>query len=269
MRLKITHHTVYHYETPSRFVVQSLRLTPSVHDGQKVIDWGIDVESGQAGPGFRDGAGDWVQGWTIRGPVDTVPVRIDGVVETADTAGILRGFREIIHPMVYLQHTVATVPSEGLRDLAAIPGADMDSLDLAHALAGEVSKAIRFQSGVTNLRTTAAEALAQGQGVCQDHAHALISIARQRDLPARYVSGYLYADPDGAAHEAAHAWVEIHVTGLGWVGFDPANRCGPDEKYVRTGSGLDARDAAPVRGIKIAGGLERMDVKVAVEEVGA
>ena len=55
--------------------------------------------------------------------------------------------------------------------------------------------------------------------------------------------------------------------GLGWIGFDPANQCCPDERYVRLGSGLDASDAAPIRGIAAGQGIETMDVAVNVEEV--
>ena len=267
MRLKITHHTVYRYDAPVSFVVQSLRTTPSAFDGQKVIDWTVSIDGAEAGPGFRDGAGDWVQAWTIRGPVTEVPVRIEGEVETTDLAGLLPGHREMVHPMVYLQSTEATEPDAALRALAAQPAADLAPLDLAHALSGLVSDAIAYRPGVTHLNTTAAEALALGEGVCQDHAHALIALARTRGLPARYVSGYLYADADGAPHEAAHAWAEIHVGGLGWVGFDAANRTCPDDRYVRTGSGLDARDAAPIRGVRASTGMgaEEMDVTVAVE----
>jgi transglutaminase-like putative cysteine protease len=67
-------------------------------------------------------------------------------------------------------------------------------------------------------------------------------------------------------HEASHAWAEVHVEGLGWVGFDAANRCCPDERYIRLGSGRDAGEAAPIRGI--AGGLvdEEMDVEVVVAQ---
>ena len=106
-----------------------------------------------------------------------------------------------------------------------------------------------------------------GEGVCQDHTHALTAIARLRGLPARYVSGYLHSTIDGQAHDAAHAWAEIHVEGLGWVGFDAANRCCPDERYVRLGSGLDAADAAPIRGVALGTGSEDMDVSVRVEEM--
>ncbi|WBU64576.1 transglutaminase family protein [Paracoccus aerodenitrificans] len=270
MRLKITHHTVYNYERPVSFGVQSLRVMPSVFQGQKVIEWNVDMgEHSEPGAGFRDGAGDWVQLWTIHGPVQQVPVRTEGIVETSDLAGVLRGHREMIHPMVYLQSTETTAPDDAILDIAAGPGQDLSPLDLAHELSRLVHEKIAYRQGVTNGITTAAEALALGEGVCQDHAHVLIALARQRELPARYVSGYLHADAEGNAHEAAHAWAEIHIQGLGWVGFDAANQTCPNEFYIRTGSGLDSRDAAPIRGVTAMGGAERLDVKVAVEQVEA
>lgn len=267
MKLRIVHQTVYRYDRPVRNLVQSLRLTPSVFEGQRAHDWVIDVSGGIRGPGFRDGAGDWIEGWTVRGPAEEVTITVTGRIETRDTAGVLRGHRELIHPLAYLRDTAATKPDARLRELAATVTDASDFLDLAHRLSAAVSDAIAYVPGQTEFHTTAAEALAQGEGVCQDHAHALIAVARLRDLPARYVSGYLHSAAEGAAHEAAHAWAEIHVGNLGWVGFDPANRCCPDERYVRLGSGLDASDAAPIRGIAAGQGIETLDVAVNVEEV--
>jgi len=125
-----------------------------------------------------------------------------------------------------------------------------------------VSEAVAYTPGATQMHTTAAEALEEGEGVCQDHAHILCAVARANGVPARYVSGYLLAE--GAAHQAAHAWAELFVPGLGWVGFDPANECCPDARYVRLGSGLDAREAAPIRGSARSTGAETLDVTVAV-----
>ena len=79
-------------------------------------------------------------------------------------------------------------------------------------------------------------------------------------MPARYVTGYLLTARRRRAGEASHAWAELYVGGLGWVGFDPANRCCPDERYIRLGSGRDAREAAPIRGVSRGGGAEAMDV---------
>lgn len=267
MKLRISHQTVYRYDLPVRNIVQSLRLTPSLFEGQRTHDWKIEVTGGIRGPGFRDGAGDWIEGWTVRGPTDEVTVTISGRIETRDTAGVLRGHREMIHPLAYLRDSAATRPDAELTNLADDVAEVTDKLGLAHALAAAVSDRVDYIPGVTEVSTTAADALKLGQGVCQDHAHVLIALARLRGLPARYVSGYLHATQDGEAHDAAHAWTEIHVEGLGWVGFDAANRCCPDERYVRLGSGLDASDAAPIRGIAAGQGIEQLDVSVHVEEL--
>ena len=266
MRLKITHETSYRYDEPVQGLVQSLRLTPSVFEGQRVGDWAIAVTGGSRGVGFRDGAGDWIESWTVRGPVDEVTVSIAGSVETRDTAGVLRGHRESVNPLVYLRDTALTAPDAALRELALSAGGE-DALDLAHRLAAAVAAAIAYVPGVTEALTPAAEALELGQGVCQDHAHALIACARLRDLPARYVSGYLHSSADGVPHDAAHAWAEIHVGTLGWVGFDAANACCPGDRYVRLGSGFDAQDAAPVRGTTFGMGAESLDVRLFVEEM--
>jgi transglutaminase-like putative cysteine protease len=263
MRLTVDHLTRYRYETPVRSVVQSHRLTPSAFAGQKVIDWEVSVDGGVKGARHRDGAGDLIQAWTIAGPVSEIAVQVRGTVETRDISGVLSGHRESVAPDCYLRETRPTHADLALTDLSlGVQGDDL--LALAHALSAAVSDAIAYRPGVTHAHTTAAEALALGEGVCQDHAHALIACARVRGLPARYVSGYLFATEDGAAHEAAHAWAELHVAGLGWVGFDPANRSCPDERYIRLGSGFDAQDAAPIRGIARGGTDEAMDVTVAI-----
>lgn len=263
MRLLVDHVTRYHYDRPVRSVVQSHRLTPSVFAGQRVLDWEVTVSGGCRGGVFTDGAGDAVQGWTVSGPVDEVVVRVQGTVETVDLTGVLRGHRESVAPECYLRATSPTRADAALEALARqAEGADL--LALAHGLSAVVSDAIAYRPGVTHAHTTAAEALVLGEGVCQDHAHALIACARVRGLPGRYVSGYLFSDADGQSHEAAHAWAELHIPGLGWVGFDPANRCCPDDRYIRLGSGFDAQDAAPIRGIARGGGAEAMDVTVAI-----
>lgn len=267
MRLRVEHRTSYRYDAPMRFVTQSHRLTPTDTGGQRVLDWSVEVDGASFGAGFVDGAGDAVNTMTLQGPVEAVEILVRGTVETADTSGVLREHREIIAPQVYLVRTGPTEASRPLTELKdrALSGAESaDDLDRAHRLAGAVADAIEYAPGATEAHTTAAEALEQGRGVCQDHAHVLIALAHAAGLPARYVVGYLFAAPDGEPYEANHAWAEIHVAGLGWVGFDPANRCCPDERYIRLGSGRDARAAAPIRGVSRGAAPETMDVSVVV-----
>jgi transglutaminase-like putative cysteine protease len=269
MRLTVHHETVYHFEPPMRGVVQSHRLTPSLFEGQQVIDWEVSIEGAARGASFRDGAGDWIETVSLLGPVDRMTIEVRGEVETVDLAGVLRGHREVVPPLSYLRPTRATRADKALMELAADAMLPLDRsgvLEKAHALAAAVADAIAYTPGETEHDTTAAEALALGHGVCQDHAHALIACALSLDIPARYVTGYLFASDDAGAHEASHAWAELYVPDLGWVGFDASNRACPDERYIRLGSGADAIQAAPIRGVAQGVGEERLDVKVVVNQ---
>ena len=288
MILTVRHVTTYRYARPVRGVVQSHRLTPARFEGQRVMDWKVDVSDGIAGGGFRDGAGDCVQSHSAQGPLQAITVTVTGRVETTDLAGVLRGHRERITPDAYIRETGPTRADTALTELGreAMVGTT-DALERAHRLSAAVAVAIAYRPGTTHAHTTAAEALSLGEGVCQDHAHALIAAARSQGIPARYVCGYLAAGPgqvqvqddagqsqsqsqtedDPDAYEAAHAWAELWVEGLGWVGFDPANGCCPDARYIRLGSGLDAQGAAPIRGIARGDGAESLEVSVQVQSV--
>lgn len=265
MILTVEHATTYRYPVPVRGVVQSHRLTPARFDGQRVLDWKVTVSDGVPGGGFRDGAGDWVQSHSAHGPLSEITVTVRGKVETVDLAGVLRGHRERIPPEAYLRDTAPTRPDAALSELGrAAVAAGGTVLDQAHRLTEAVTAAIAYRPGTTHAHTTAAEALSLGEGVCQDHAHALLAAARSQGIPARYVCGYL-CDEGEIAYEASHAWGELWVPGLGWVGFDPANACCPDARYIRLGSGLDARGAAPIRGVARGGDGETLDVSVSVQ----
>lgn len=284
MKLTISHRTTYRYSSPQRQILQSQRLVPSDFDGQRVLDWNVTTEGGVVGCEFRDGAGDQTCTVSVSGPVESVTVETTGTIETFDLSGVLKGYREKIPPFAYLRSTRLTRVDVALQDLAETTLAELgDSTELskAHALSAAVTEAIKYQSHTTVTLTTAAEALAQGKGVCQDQTHALIALALSQGIPARYVTGYLYAsatdedvitqaDPDGVERpnsEAGHAWAELYIDGFGWVGFDPANACCPDERYVRLCSGVDAYDAAPIRGLTSGLGNEDLQVAVAVQSI--
>mgnify|MGYP002400215587 CR=1 FL=1 len=45
MRIRIAYSTIYAYGSPSKAIIQRLRLTPRSHDGQHVNNWRIDVDA--------------------------------------------------------------------------------------------------------------------------------------------------------------------------------------------------------------------------------
>ncbi len=271
MRLSIRHITRYRFDEPVRGIVQSQKLWPADCANQRILSWEVTSHGGQTGAEFVDGAGDMIRLATWRGPLTELTVEVEGEVETSDLYGVLRDHRERVPASAYLRPTRQVEADAELKALSAVALKGMEgasSLDRAHALSRAVSEAIAYKPGETKPHTTAAEALSGGVGVCQDHAHALISIAHVAEMPARYVTGYLQASEDGSPHEASHAWAELWVPELGWVGFDAANECCPDERYVRLGSGYDALDAAPIRGlVQGATPEEHLEVEVMVNAV--
>ncbi len=162
-----------------RGVVQSHRLTPSVFDGQKVRDWTVEVSDGLKGGGFRDGAGDWVQ--ALVGAGAGRRDRRDGARHGRDAGpdGASARAQETIPREAYLSETLPTRVDAALAEIARAAEAAEGPLDAAHRLSAAVAEAIAYKPGATQAQTTAAEALALGEGVCQDHAHALIAVARR------------------------------------------------------------------------------------------
>ena len=250
---------------PAVYTIQSLKLTPQNTTGQHVLSWELDCGQEEPIPSFVDSFGNITHTFVINREHSDVLIRVTGLVQTHDVSGVVEGAREPFPLVAYLRETDLTAPDRALIDLAWSVGKQAKPLDLAHALMGAVREKIDYLEGETQVETTAAQALAQGLGVCQDHAHAFICCARLRGIPARYVSGYLQASENkDEVYEAGHAWAEAYIEDLGWVGFDVANRSCPHEAYLRVAVGLDYREAAPIRGLRLGGGAERLDVSVQV-----
>ena len=112
-----------------------------------------------------------------------------------------------------------------------------------------VAKSIKYVSGSTDIYTSAVDAVSLGTGVCQDFSHILVGLARFHGYPARYVNGFMLDDTDVASNDT-HAWAEIFIENLGWVGFDPCHGNCIDEKYVRVGCGYDFSFTSMIKGVK-------------------
>lgn len=263
MRLKISHVTEYHYQEPVEYALQRLRLTPKDSPGQKVLHWQTSVSGAGHEAAYNDHFGNRVELVSITGGEKAIRVIAEGEVETEERHGVFGPNLGNVPLWLFRRDTALTRPGRHIRELVRFIAGDGD-LGRMHNLMGAIHTAVEYRTGATGPETTAEQALELRAGVCQDHAHIFIAAARQMGLPARYVSGYML---DGSAVSAAsHAWAEIHIDGLGWVGFDAANDICPDERYVRVACGLDYTDAAPVSGMLVGASQGTMNVSVNVEQ---
>ncbi|MCW1382503.1 transglutaminase family protein [Novosphingobium sp. KCTC 2891] len=265
MRLAIDHTTHYRFSGPVSRGQQRLRLKPKESAGQSVLEWAIHLDGARCEVEYDDENSNHVTLISFEPGTTEVTIRCEGVVETSDVAGIIGRHAGYLPRWHFLQQTDLTAPGPRLRALAASLDSTGDALTKLHALSSLVRETIAYELGYTDAATTAEAALADGRGVCQDHAHVFIGAARLLGIPARYVSGYLMMN-DRVEQNAGHAWAEAMVEGLGWVGFDVSNGICPDVRYVRVATGRDYRDAAPITGIRTGARDETMHVKLAVEQ---
>jgi len=268
MRLRISHATTYHYDTPPAGVTQLLRKTPRNHDGQYVCSWRLELSQDCLLHQHEDAFGNITHSFTAEGPFGELSVAVEGEVETQDTHGVVRGALERFPPGLYLRETPLTHADAAIVEFAesARAGNGHDTLALMHALLGGLNSEITFDTDPTHVATTAAEAFALRRGVCQDLTHIFIAAARRLGIPARYIGGHFYRVDGVTAQDAGHAWAEIYVENLGWVGFDATNGISTTDAHVRVAVGLDYLGAAPVRGTRFGGGGETLKVAVHVDQ---
>ena len=141
-------------------------------------------------------------------------------------------------------------------------------LDLADSINDWVYGSLTYKHDMTGVRTTAAEALALGSGVCQDYAHVMLAACRAAGLPSRYVSGHM------VGQGGTHAWVEVVLPAAGgrdavaWA-FDPTHASRVGLGYVTIAVGRDYADVAPTSGTYRSGGKGRLSAskKVMLTEV--
>lgn len=269
MKLLVRHQTIYRYAASAGRVAMRLKLMPVNTPMQTVHDWRVTI-NGDALDGFRQNSyGEMEAVWIRHDQLHNATIIAEGLVETVETHGVVGHLPTRVPPAYYLRDTPLTRPSEAIVAMAAAVSDGDGPLARLHGLSAAVSDAVAYRPGVTQADTPAAHAFALGAGVCQDHAQIFIAAARSLGVPARYVSGYLLAGDGDLLHET-HGWAEAYLPELGWIGFDPSNRVCVTERYLRVASGLDADDAAPIRGsVTVAGDISiDADVRIAVAQEG-
>lgn len=266
MQLSILHKTHYSFDETPFYGLQQLRLTPKSRPGHNVPSWNLRLAGGCVEAEFVDFNNNHTHLIRLDDEAKSLTIVSEGVVDNTLSSGVL-GEHEGFAPLWYFnRETPLTKAGKGVAKL--LNAAEFDArntLDSLHALSSIIIDAVNYVPGQTGVTSSAESSISLGKGVCQDHAHIFIACARSLGLPARYISGYLMMD-DRIDQTATHAWAEIWIEDLGWVGFDVSNQVSPDEKYVRLASGLDYREAAPISGIIYGDAIETVNTELRVQQ---
>lgn len=258
MRLNIEHSTHYTYAQQVRRSTQYLRLTPQDSQHQRIISWQLTLPENAVRT--TDAFGNVLHVLTLDVPHQAITIQAHGVVEIEDSAADQAAGH--LSPLVYLRHSPLTQPDSAIRTFAQRYYQPQDALASLETLMSELLLKMPYSPGTTSVTDSAAEAFAVGQGVCQDHTHVFLACCRSLNIPARYVSGYLYNDD--SPHVATHAWAEAWLNDR-WHCFDISNNTCLPHRHLKLAVGIDYLDACPVRGVRLGGGSENMQTAAAVQ----
>ena len=84
------------------------------------------------------------------------------------------------------------------------------------------------------------------KGSCRDYTTLFMAACRSMGIAARFVSGYLFGNPQ--QEHQLHAWVEVYLPGAGWRGFDPTEGSVVVNRHIFLTSTAKPELAAPISG---------------------
>lgn len=282
MRLQIHHRTHYRYSQPVAENFNEVRLQPVSDAVQECHVFELTTTPAARFRRYHDFHLNLVDHFHLSDPHDELAIDARSVVSTACLGPRLDGIRfpmsriaecqrmERCYDFLQLSEYVALDVEIWRLAQDAAAGID-DAWAVALALMRAVHGGFVYDPTATSVSTHVREVLRLRRGVCQDFAHVLIGLCRSLRIPARYVSGYLYAGEGGGLRGdlASHAWVEIYLPGHGWLPLDPTNNRPADEHHVKVAVGRDYADAAPLRGNFLGRAEQRLTVELDIRRLEA
>jgi transglutaminase-like putative cysteine protease len=285
MKLQATHTTRYLYSEVVSTCHSEAHLAPRPCPGQTVLDYGLSIDPAPDFSASRtDYFGNPVTMFSISQPhreltitsrcaVDLTPSSTPGLQLSPPWEEVREQARRHALPddfeasQFVFESPLVTLgePFASYGALSFEPGRPI--LDAANDLSRRIFEEFQYDKRATTIATPIDEVLQSRHGVCQDFAHLMIACLRSRELPARYVSGYLCSDANLTGAEASHAWVSVWCPVLGWQDFDPTNNTMPGRRHVTLAWGRDYSDVTPVKGVALGGGEHIISVSVDVSPI--
>jgi len=261
----IRHLTRFRYSRAISESIMETRMHPRSDSNQHCLTFSLSVSPRCRVFSYRDHLGNNVQHFDIPGEHTQLVIIAESVVEqqalpdvpsflSPDAWGALDEMIDSGDYWEMLLPSTFAVETPALTLLASQLGVTRrdDPLMLVHELNQRLFDYFEYVPRHTRVDSPIDEAIVSGKGVCQDFAHTMIALLRHVRIPARYVSGYLYRsreDHDRSTPDATHAWVDVLLPHLGWVGFDPTNNLIAHHRHIRTAVGRDYSDVPPTHGI--------------------
>src|SRR5436190_1179600 len=240
MHFAIRYLTEYRYDAPVTDNLNALRVKPATTATQRVDDFGVRVDPQTRLQQHLDYYGTTVIEFGISKAHEHLSIDVRARVATSAPPDPPAGsWSAAEHPGYRGAAVEFLLPSPAEPDdlrIDELVGLVRDDTPLGalERTVQVIPDRFEYRAGVTYVGSTVQDLLSAGAGVCQDFAHLALVLLRRNGIAARYVSGYLFAPPDGdedadSAEVDTHAWLEALVPRKDggeplWVGIVTSKR---------------------------------------------
>jgi len=258
------------YDAPVRKANYQLLVIPVSDDYQKVTELKIECSENQEPHFSKNIFGFDTISYYIGNPFTEFWFRLSATIQKQEinpyTVSPLMPHDEFeyLHSLTFqLEHHLFLAPTTlttlSTTEINSFPAytAEGQLFDYLSKLNIFIFKLLEYSPESTDVNTPIEEILKIRKGVCQDYAHLFISVCRLNKIPARYVSGYLNQGAGFTGASQLHAWAEVLIPELGWIGFDATNCLLADHHYIKIAHGTDFRDCSPIIGVLETTGLQK------------
>lgn len=273
-RMRVVHTTGYRYETTVTESYNEARLTPRSGRRQNLVVNRVETTPATRSYRYTDYWGTAVTAFDLHAPHTELKIVSSSVVETSESAAPvdsvtwadLRSSTVVDRYGEYLEWTRYVPYNAELAGVARSLRRGRRPVEAVLAISEWVHDKLTYQPGTTGVHSSAVDAWAAREGVCQDFAHLTLAMLRAIGIPSRYVSGYLHPKPDAWIGETvrgeSHAWIEAWTGG--WWGFDPTNDVDVGLRHIWVAMARDYADVSPLKGIYTGGAASAIEVSVDV-----
>lgn len=278
--LRIEHHTTYRYARPIEFGRHRLVLRPREGHDLHVSRMTLDIQPRHRVTWSRDVFGNSVALVDFSEAADHLVFRSEVLVERSlpFAAEEPHALPKLPFPPVY--EPLEKVVTEAYRKASYpadatplkkwldrnLPQRDTaDAVAVAASLNAAVHDWIKYQRRPERGVQSPAETLALRSGSCRDLSVLMMDAARVLGFAVRFASGYLDCPASLAGRAATHAWVEIYLPLIGWLGFDPTLGEPTSLKHVTAGVSNHPRGVMPISGVFHGSAADYLGMNVAVK----
>ena len=259
--LNYEYNMIISYSEPVAKCYFTIKPIPADDFRQRSISYDISMKPSAPYTEGKDSFGNIQIIGSVDNPHSRFEFTIKGLVETQAT-GIIGGVNRSLVGMYKYPHgkcvpgdTISAFASEIEEEVVKCTSDRAKCILIMNSLFSKMT----YETGSTEIETSAEEAFAGGKGVCQDYAHIYITLLRLFGIPARYVCGLIVGEGK------SHAWVEAVCDG-NYFAFDPTYNNEITDEYIKLGTGRDATDCTINRGVMWGGGLQEQEINVTVDK---